>query len=581
VAARAADRAANLLVPLIDAAPGTLVKLHGTAAIPGTMAFTDLELISPLGAPDTEHLARLADGRTVVFYGYAGADADLSDLVDEVLARARSVVWFEPYAAAHSDIARAFRHRDRIEFVPSLAPGQTADVPATVAGFLELAVVAGAQIPADLIDQLRINEPLPLPPTLRLAEPSGISQARLVERFGGPASHDRALRVARRADLRARRWRTAPGHARWLVTRSLYRGGLAADAVRALAKRRELLAHLRPRRLRDYVITRQLALLLQASDPPALGEFAQWATSVRATPEGRPYPNDLYYRAQARRYELQPELARADANAAVEGLASVPLRDPERLAGALLESGFAAIYQGRFDDALARAFDLRYRRGRYAIARWRGWGAWLEAIARCYLHDPDAAAEPLAEAEARFAADDRRGPLRDVQSAQLLALRVRRALGRPSDRDDEQLLDAAETDDPRGRYRDDRDLILADLDIAAGTNATAARRLSRVAADPSCPVADRLARLGLAELDRLAGRHADAAHAFAELAADAAARGATWLQSQALVGLGLCDRQPSPAAIANVQSSLAQAGGPPDPHAIAFGEPRVLWLLTV
>ena len=41
LAGRAADRAPELLRPLKQAAPGTLVKLHGSAAVPETMAFTD------------------------------------------------------------------------------------------------------------------------------------------------------------------------------------------------------------------------------------------------------------------------------------------------------------------------------------------------------------------------------------------------------------------------------------------------------------------------------------------------------------------------------------------------------------
>ena len=85
-----------LLAPLIEAGPGGLVKFHGTAEDPTTLAFTDRELMTPLADADTEHLARQVKHRTLVLYGYAGADADLADLLELAIDRADRVLWFEP-----------------------------------------------------------------------------------------------------------------------------------------------------------------------------------------------------------------------------------------------------------------------------------------------------------------------------------------------------------------------------------------------------------------------------------------------------------------------------------------------------
>ncbi len=139
----------------------------------------------------------------------------------------------------------------------------------------------------------------------------------------------------------------------------------------------------------------------------------------------------------------------------------------------------------------------------------------------------------------------------------------------------------ARRDSPRGRYRDDLNLILADHDIAAGDTDQAGRRLARVVEHPSCPVADRLARLGLAELDRLAGNQRHAADAFAALFEDTASRGATWLQIQALVGLALCDDDRALSRWAALGTELPAAASVADPRELAVGEPRVLWLLTI
>ena len=579
VAGRAAARATHLLQPLRSAGPGTLVKFHGSVAAPDTLAFTDRELIAPLGDADARHLAELSRGRLVVLYGYAGADADLADLLDMVFREAARIVWFEPFVTRRKDIASAFPDAP-LRFQPDVLPTAAGTaVAATATAFLDLAAGASAEVGARSTGELTAEQGLSGPPHLSLRRPPGITHARLVERFGAPGDEKGALRTARRYDASHLRVDALRGHLRWALGNSLYGGGAAAKIVTGLARHQRLLARLRPVRVRDYVITRRCALLLQQGDWEALGAFADWAVQERRDAAGSPNPSDLYYRAQARRYAFEPDLARQDAENAVSGLANAA--DPERLAGALYEAGSAALYQGRFADAGRYAFQLRYRRGRYAIPRWQAWGAWIEAITLCHQAKPTEAQKVLEHARERFTAEGRKGALADVRTASLLAARVALALGEPLDR---SLLDDDADRLRRGRYRDDLDLLLADIAIAVGDLGQAHQRLGRVVRAPSCPVAERWARLGLAELARLDGQTAAAADTFVDLAADASRRGATWQQAQAVIGLALCQDARAGDAWALVKQALPGASKAREPADITVGppdRPRVLWMLTI
>jgi hypothetical protein len=99
----------GLLDPLRAAVPGTLVKFHGTAEAPHTLAFTDRELLAPLPAADIAHLKDLAAGRDMIVYGYPGADADLFGLLEAMFGVAARVLWFEPTRRGRRNIERAPR----------------------------------------------------------------------------------------------------------------------------------------------------------------------------------------------------------------------------------------------------------------------------------------------------------------------------------------------------------------------------------------------------------------------------------------------------------------------------------------
>jgi len=574
----------NPLAPLADTRAGTYVKFHGTVEAPSTLAFTDRQLIAPLPEPDLETLADLGRGRLVVCYGYAGADADLADLLDRVLAHAREVYWFEPGKWSHDRIRQAFPAvRDRIKFVPDWGKARTSGEVTRdmAAAFLDLARQHG-HAPDPGLERLFLDGDYELAdPTLHLATPSGATQARLVERFGasGPGDDKTAWALAWKDDIRNRRFRALPGHLRHRITYSLYHFGVVARLVRWLAGHRYVLCRVWPGQLRNYFITRASALLLRGRDWSKLRDFADWAVAFRSDRHGNPNPSDLYYQAQAFRYSLLPAQARTSAEKAIAGLQGVA--DAERLAGALYEAGDAAIYQADFNAALGYAFQLRYRRGRYAIPRWQAWGAWLETIALAHLGAIDRTDEPIAAMTERFCFEDDPLNIADVRTAELLVARVRLAqVGSVGLDSLDHHSDAART----GRYRDDLDLLRADISIGLGDHDEARQRLTRVHDQAAMPVSRAWALLGLAELDRLATPgHPAAADAFGALADDAHTRKAIWLEGQAVLGLHLCDKARAERLWQRLAVTWPHDGGITleSLKTTTSERPRVLWLLTI
>jgi hypothetical protein len=225
-----------------------------------------------------------------------------------------------------------------------------------------------------------------------------------------------------------------------------------------------------------------------------------------------------------------------------------------------------------------RAFELQYRRGRYAIPRWQSWGGLLEAMTKCYLRDPDAADEAIARAAGRFDDEGYESALADLDAVALLAERVRRALGlKPADAPYRPVPDRDRTP----HQLDDLDLVIGDLELARGTSDGMAR-----AREYYCAVAGRradavtvaMAALCLAEVTRREDKAADAAEMFAAVAQNARERGATWLEAQAIYGLHLADPAKAVASWQDLQPRL------PAPMAMAdlpLGHPRVLWTFTI
>jgi len=251
--------------------------------------------------------------------------------------------------------------------------------------------------------------------------------------------------------------------------------------------------------------------------------------------------------------------------------------DPERLAGALLESGAAAIYRGDFEFALRRAFELQYRRGRYAIPRWQSWGAWLEAVARCHLGLVDEADAALLRARNRFEDEGYVGALADLDTVTLLVQRVRLANGLIGV---DELRPHLNLEEGSPLKRGDRLLVQGEVELARGTDEgveIARQHYSAVSMNPSCPVAAAWAELGLAEVARRSSQINEADSGFEAVRLLARERGALWMEAQAVVGLVMSGVPTANTHWAEMRRRLPNH--PTNLAEIAVGDPRILWTL--
>lgn len=524
---------------------GTLVKFHGSADVPGSLAFTDRQLLTPLPASQVTHLAELAAGRHLAFYGYRGADPDLHDLLRESMRRAAAVTCFVVDRAQKRTIETAFPGLP-IRFLPEDPREELKmNLGPCAAAFLELAHDCGLTGRIDAaVTRCLGDDPWqhggPRAPDFDFTGAPALVNAQLVERFGDPRDHQTAFRSARRADFTKPTFaiiRAAPDYARWMVRWSLYHDGVVAKVIRSSidplsSQRVRPIARLPlAKQYRDLVLNKAPALLLADGLWPELLSLTEYAMSVRRAASGEPRPDDLYYHGHALRYAGEISRARMAQEQAAERLAGERWRraDPERLAGTILEQGILDLYEGRFTDACRRAADLKDNRGRFAIQRWLSWGHWLEGTARIYLLELDRAGEELRTAAERFSVEDASKYSYDVLSSQLLAARVARALGVTFDQPREPDWEGLSP-----RQRDDLRLLKADIAIGERDPSGASALVQPIVEQPSNVMALLWARLVMAEVGRATSGTADG---FEQLRQEARSRGIPWPELQATAGL--------------------------------------------
>ena len=500
------------------------MKFHGTAEDPTSLAFTERELMTPLPDEDAEHLARQVEHRTLVLYGYAGADADLADLLELAIDKADRVLWFEPSLETREAIRLFFP-----TVGDGLKPTSPAEmdahdlnqtVPPTARAFLEAAALDGYEVDDDDDPPFTAAQESPPDPEIDIGSTPGIMSARLVERFGSSSEQLHALLAALRRDSSAWRWHLFPAYARWAFSRSLYNHGIAAQAVELFAAPLAARASRYPSARRSHHLAK-----VRPSPPhwPLARVSRHWQSGRCATGVVETAPPSRATTTTGRTLAGRAATrgSRGPCRGRRPGLANA--LDPERLAGALLESGAAAIYQGRFDTALRRAFELQYRRGRYAIRRWQSWGGWLEAMTHCHLHDPQGPRRLFLEPPTASTTKGTRAALADLDTVGLLAERVRRAIDGAHMVDTPQVTSRIRTP----RQQDDLDLVLGDLELASGSAVgvpRARQHYEAVAEKPSCPVAAAWASLGLAEVTHREGRTTEASEKFEAVIALAKAR---------------------------------------------------------
>lgn len=559
---------------LLESEPGVLVKFHGTAAVPETMAFTDWELLTPLAEGAVEHFARLAKGAHLVLYGYRGADPDLADMLDAVMAAASEVTWLVAERDAVADVIAAFPGA-RIRFRPEV--GDTPDFDACARTFLEVVEPYGVldPMPEGVIHELfEHRDTARVEFGVRSDTVPQIVHADLVERFGMPDDRHAAFRRAFLLDLRSpvqpvQVWRR---YLRQAAASSLYDGWFLSSIIHAsvVLSRYRVIQHLAGlplvRRYRNVVLDKGPALLLRRGRWAEMQRLTEHGIAVRDTASG-PTPTDLYYHGHALRYQGAFRAARQDQAEAERGLTGSDgsTVDPERLAGAILEQGILDLYAGHFDDAAHRGWDLRERRGRFAIRRWRAWGQWLSGTAAVYQLDLKVASDQLCAAATYFLSVNEWSHLADVRSAQLLLARVQKAAGVPV-----VLPDPVDGQYLSPRQHDDLRLVRADLALADGDADRARTLAEHVAGAPSNVPAAMWSELILAEFDRRDGRGTERLRALAD---DARAAGASWLELQALRSMAR-DGDPVSSEVAALQASMQL------PDYDGLREPPPIWSLT-
>jgi hypothetical protein len=550
-------------------AAGVLFKLHGSADLRGSLAFTDLELLAPYDRDEIGHLSELARGRHLVFYGYRGADTDLRTLLQACIAKASDVVWYELEPGHRHDIVRAFG--DRVRFDPERLPSpdggdRQANLAATAEQFLMQADDAGLgppgrQLRADLGSAVQFRR-------LQISfdpDPPAIVQARLVERFGGADEEKDAIAAARRDDLLAARPRAVGAHIQWALSSSLYSpGGLLGRVVRSVAGHPALSAVL-PARIRTYVFNKGPATLLPYGRYAQLHKLSERALSFPERSDPLRRGSDLYYRAHSLRYLNRPGAAHHDLNAAAQLLVDRRGRsDAERYAGVLLEHGINAISRAEPAEAFSTADDLVNGPGRYAIGRWSGWGHWLWGMAHLYsLAVPaaipsgssslDGAAAEFDLAGLDFSDSHLTAGLGDVYIGRLLLYRLQLACSVP----------AAQPQAPElsRRQHQDQLLLFTDIALAGADVETALTHLDAIDRLRPSELTASFARFARADV---AHRYRMAGPSLAGVQSEAEAVGAYFLAGQAALGLS----QGPETTTANGH------------RLVAVGTPRVPWLLT-
>jgi tetratricopeptide (TPR) repeat protein len=566
------------LEPLRSAELGNLVKFHGSCEDWHTLAFTDRQLMTPLPTDESKILSSFAVGRKLVIYGYAGTDADLADLLERTIENASSVHWFEPSSESREDIRRFFP-QEKIDILPHDFPNGTntgelkSTVPYTAQAFLTFASDSGYPVrDSDMPSFTEFQSPHK---HLSFNVPNIVS-AQLVEKYGSSKKERRAYWCAFKLDLRRPKLGVLRHYSHWRLSRSLYNHGVVALCVRFARPANGLLYRIGAMKFADALVLRQLALLLKDGKWEKIGSLVEWSVAQREESSRAPLPANSYYLAYFKRLMLQPVEARTHAETAVAGLGDVA--DPERLAGALLESGAAAIYVGDFASALKRSFELQYRRGRYAIPRWQSWGGWLEAMAACHRHDTKAAIEALGRAKQRFEDEEYEGALADLETVEMLVQRVRLAQGEISVDQLPQGISALRRSPLK---RGDLQLVLGEIELARDSNeglSKAREHYQSVIDDNVNQVALAWATLGLAEVLRRECRTADAIEGFSNVFVLGRARGAVWLEAQAIIGLSYCNFERAEELWNEIQTRLPS--GPMTMGDVAPGSPRMLWTIT-
>jgi hypothetical protein len=407
----AASSTAARVATYPDPAPeptANLLKPHGSTSR-GEYVFRSDQVVRPLPGPWQRRLLAACDNAHVVAIGYRAMDIDMRATLDEALAAAASITWFE--AASECDALRerlpALRH-------PHAALHGTA--PSSLSSeFVAWADAAGLTRNVTPAQRAAVARQSHRAIAALHGDPA-LARAMLLERIGNRLGARRELirLILRPPIARAKRaavgLRTIDlyGGASW--TRPLMRwaaGPLQGHCPRACAQRLD--------RVHVTILSSHLGQHERAMRRASVAADQNDPAILLAEAKAARFAGDLTI---AIRKAKEAEAAARDADGAID-----------ELAHALFEQAFAYTWVGRYDEARQSLKELFSGVDGLAGIRWVAWAYWHHACLAIYANDQRTALLDLDRSYALFLSDQ-------LPAGQVAALTVRLTAARLGGDDD-------------------------------------------------------------------------------------------------------------------------------------------------
>ena len=463
-----------------------LLKPHGTLSR-GRYIFRTDQVVRPLPTAWARRLRADAAGAHLVVVGYAGADLDMLTALDDVFARAQSIVWFACHRDRDQIVQRFPGLRGTVRFLGG------AEVDTLTPAFLDWADGEGLTAGVDPHLQELAKRPSALRDPALLPGDTRLAAALIQERAGEAKTARRAyLRLActpprQRALSALRRARTI----------DLYAGAAWTKPVFALAA--SPAAPVLPANWRVGLDRAHLTRLGNEGDHKTVGRRIQRIADPKD-------PAVLLAVAKAARF--RGHYAEATRLSSQAEQYAAERADVDLMAYSLYEQAFALTWSGQLNEARMVVNRLHSSVDGLAGVRWVAWAAWQRACLALYTEDDqDDPFEHLDQAEAIFQIDRTPTGPAAVRIVRLTALRRANA----DDEFEAILASIAPWRGQRGwtRYTDcSLDLEKAEFARTHTKNLTGSVVLYEkvIRHSPDEPIHRGVALLGLAEARRAAGK---------------------------------------------------------------------------
>jgi SIR2-like domain len=406
--------------PQAPSASDSLVKAHGSLG--GSLIVAADQVLA--GLPEAWR-TRLADDvvdKTVIFLGYSGRDLDFQPVWNEILARARAVVWFEQRDPLDPSrviderrkrlLLRAIEARSALSFPPPASPPRGVSHGAPTNASWDFVVWCRDHGLADADPALTHELFAPLPAIAYPPLPGAREWARpsVLGHLGNyrAARHAYAqLAVRSSGRLRA---------ARALVRAEITHGGRAVAAALRVAELAPSFGRSQP--WRETARRKRLTIYHRAG---------RHDTVLRQTGEVDPATPSTLLIIRAAALRITGSLDEAAA-VAEEALRRARAEKHAVLAAhAAYQKNIALLWAERLDEARACLDDELAPYAAIAASRWVAWADFIAAGMAVRDRNPTEALARFALAEARFGAEALRDGVVSVACARLAAHRLARA----------------------------------------------------------------------------------------------------------------------------------------------------------